>query len=320
MNKSREFPLQQLEDPRHAKRAIAETFGCRMLTYEPVGWGFYGVVYRAEIDQAPGQVILKWQKFPGWTAREQRNLDALRPHSRVKIPDVYGLYQGPEEAPFECILMELLPGVKASDVKFPNPEALSAFADEIVENLLGLHAVHHPEGFGDLDGPFFPTWLDFYKPRVDGYYQGIQVELGQPDFPAFLRDVIKRSYTAFDQIFTHSCPRASLVHSDYNVWNYMVDPQTCRATGIIDPLDSCWADPEIDLFHLYNGPGAEMGLLERYFQAVPPDEGFFLRSYFYRFWDDIRHYNNLPGPLRPYIIEGLDLYGKKLWDEMEKSL
>ncbi len=233
---------------------------------------------------------------------------------------MYGLYKGPEEAPFEGILMELLPGVKASEVKFPNPSALAAFADEIVENLLELHAVNQPKGFGELHGPFFPTWLDFYRPKVDRYYQEAQAEMGAPGFPDFLREVAERSYTHFDQILSHPCPQSSLIHSDYNVWNYMVDPDTCRVTGIIDPLDSCWADPEIELFHLYNGPGAEMGLLERYFQAVPPDDRFFLRSYFYRFWDDIRHFNNLPGPLRPYIIEGLEMYGQKLWEEMEKRL
>ncbi len=58
MSAGSEFPLQQLEDPSYAERAIAATFGGRMLAYQPVGWGFYGVVYRAEIDRAPGQVIL----------------------------------------------------------------------------------------------------------------------------------------------------------------------------------------------------------------------------------------------------------------------
>ncbi len=315
-----EFPLQQLEDPRHAERAVAETFGARMLAYQPVGWGFYGAVYRAKIDKAPGQVILKWQKFPGWIEREQRNLNMLRQYSHLKIPEVYGLYKGPEEAPFECILMELLPGVKASDVKFPNPTKQAAFVDEVVENLLALHAIYNPAGFGELEGPFFPNWLQFYRPKVDGYYQMARSEMSRPGFPSFLRAVAERSYAHFDQIFTHPCPRSALIHSDYNVWNYMVDPDTWRVTGIIDPLDTCWADPEIDLFHLYNGPGAGLGLLERYFEAVPPQDGFFLRSYFYRFWDDMRHFNNLPGPLGPMIIEGLEMYGKKLWEEMQKRL
>jgi hypothetical protein len=69
----------------------------------------------------------------------------------------------------------------------------------------------------------------------------------------------------------------------------MVDPETLTLTGIIDPIDAGWSDPEIDLFHLPNAR-PDFGLLDRYLQEIQVDESFWARFHFYKFWDDVKHY------------------------------
>jgi len=315
-----EYDLTPASQPSHAARLSRRVFQANLLDYQVAGQGFYGAVYRAVLDRAPGMVIFKWYKHSGSAAREARNLEIIRRHSLLKVPGVYHIHTASDEIPFEVLLMEHLPGVTAAEVSFTDPAARAAFIESLVTNLQALHAVSHPSGFGDLDGPFYPAWPVYFRTRIEREIQAVRPLYVSPGFPSRFHDLIETAYACFDRILAGSNSRSSLVHSDYNLWNVLVDPLTCRVTGIIDPMSVCWADRELDLFQLYNGPGAQLGLLERYLRAQPVDAEFFLRSSFYRFWDDVHHYNALPGPLRPVILEGLEGYMDRLEAEMLRHL
>ena len=315
-----EYDLDQASQPANAADLARAYFHADLLRYEQVGQGFYGVVYQAAISQPPHQVIFKWHKLPGAAAQEAGNLALMRRYGLLKVPEVYATHVAAPPIPFECLLMEVLPGVVASKVQFPSSSARQAFVEAIVDNLLTLHAVHNPAGFGDPDGPFYPTWQAFYHTRIQHEYQAILPLTGAEDYPPLYRRLVVESYAAFKRILRHANPKSSLIHSDYNIWNFMADPQTGAVTGVIDPMTTCWADRELDLFQLYNGPGRQLGLLEHYLRSYPPDDEFFLRSSFYRFWDDVHHYNLLPGPLRAYILQEVRPYAERLDAEMKRWL
>lgn len=317
---SQEFDLELASQPNNAQLLALKVFQSRITDYQQVGRGFYGIVYRATLDRPPYTAIFKWHKLPGCGVQEEKNLALVRQHSLLKVPDVYAVHTADDTVPYECVLMETLPGVTASQVTFPDDASRACFVEQIVTNLLALHAVSNPRGFGELAGPFYPTWQDFYHTRVEREYRAVLPLLEQEGFPPLIRQLVEETYAAFDRILAHAGSTSSLVHSDYNIWNYMIDPQTYQITGIIDPMMTCWADRELDLFHLYNGPVENLGLIDRYLASYPADDEFYLRSYFYRFWDDIHHYNALPGPLRPYILESLIPYAQKLAAEMDRHL
>jgi aminoglycoside phosphotransferase (APT) family kinase protein len=144
-------------------------------------------------------------------------------------------------------------------------------------------------GFGEIEGPFYPTWLDYMSARIGEYHRDIHAERHRETVSAYVMGVIDRSFERMPEILAGANREASLVHSDYNLWNVLFDPATYRVTGIIDPIDAGWNDREIDLFHLPNCR-PDVGLLERYLERAEVNGTFPMRHTFYRFWDDIKHY------------------------------
>jgi len=283
------FNLEILEDGKHITRLMEARFDARVQSVSRVGQGFYAHIYRVELEKDPGVAILKCHKYAGRSAREQRQLELLKRHASVKVPAVYGLHPQSELFPAEALSMEHIPGINASQIEFPDEGARRRFVDLVVENLLSWHGVSNPQGFGELEGPFYASWRECFGRRIAAYRERIHQAEHQGMVSAYVMGVIDRSVDCFERIFQNGSRRSSLVHSDYNAWNMMVDPATCELTGVIDPIDAGWADYEIDLFHLPNCR-PELGLLERYLREVEVEAGFWARFKFYRFWDDVKHY------------------------------
>lgn len=283
------YDLDVLQDGRYLARLVEQAFGRPMSGFAKVGQGFYAAVYRVSMEGAPGKAIVKCHKYPGYSAREGAQLALLARHALLKVPEVYHVHTFAPDLPFEALIMEHIPGVNASRIAFPSPDVMARFADAVVDNLLAWHAVVHPQGFGEIGGPFYPTWLDFFGRRIAAYREQIRAPAHRATVSPYVMSVIERSFDRMPQILSRASGEAVLVHGDYNLWNVMVDPDTYQVTGIIDPIDAGWGDWEIDLFHLPNCR-PEVGLLERYLQQVQVDGAFSVRYAFYRFWDDVKHY------------------------------
>ncbi len=283
------FDLDLFDDGAHITRVIETLFDGAVTSFTKLGQGFYARIYRVSIDKDPHTVIVKCHKYAGRSGKEKAQLEALRSHALAKVPQVYALHLPSNGFPGEALTMEYIPGVNASEIEFPDERLRRRFVDQVVENLLAWHAVENPLGFGELDGPLYRTWSECFRARVASYHARIHSAALSPAVSEYVMSVIDRSFESMERIFEGASQRSSLVHSDYNAWNMMLDPVTFELTGIIDPIDAGWSDYEIDLFHLPNCR-PDFGLLERYLQEIPVDERFWLRYRFYRFWDDVKHY------------------------------
>lgn len=261
-------------------------FGCTPSSLHKIGEGFYGAVFAAGLPKDPGRAVIKCYKNRGYASREKFQLSLLRRHSLLKVPAVYHLHTPDEELSFEALAMEFVEGVTAAELPSGYPHA-DLFAREMIQNLLHLHSVSNPAGFGGMDG-IFPDWNSCYRARLDGLHQRLDTDPNSRMSPA-VRQVAETSLAAFDRIFAQSPPVSSLTHSDYNLWNILVDPKTGHITAVIDPLEAGWADPEIDLFHLQNAYGDRFSLLSRYQRERPPSRLFPVKNAFYCFWDDVKH-------------------------------
>jgi aminoglycoside phosphotransferase (APT) family kinase protein len=283
------FDLRFLADPQRVADLVAGQFGASVQHVRKVGEGFYAFVYYVELDSGSRRAIVKCHKYRGRGTSEAQQLQVLRQHTTVRVPEVYALHRGSPFFPCEAITMEYIPGIKASDVTFPDERSRARFVEQAVEALRTWHAVHQPAGFGDLDGPYHDTWLDSFRERIARYHAHVHRPAHRAVISRPVMHTIDRSFEAIDAILSGASTRPSLVHSDYNAWNMIVDPETYALSGAIDPIDAGWADPEIDLFHLANCR-PELGMLERYLEGVDVDSSFWLRYRFYRFWDDVKHY------------------------------
>ena len=311
----RPFELDFLAAGDHLTRLVEEQFKSSVRSCDKIGQGFYAHIYKLSLHRNPGEVVVKCHKYPGYSAKEKRQLEVLRQHAVARVPEVYSLHLSSDEFPCEAFTMEHIPGVNASTLEFPDESTRMRFVDQVIENLLAWHGVSHPEGFGEFDGPFYPTWRESFGRRIAAYRERIHAEPHEETVSSYVMSVIDRSCEAFAAIFRNGNPLPSLAHSDYNAWNMMADPQTFELTGVIDPIDAGWCDPEIDLFHLSNCR-PEIGLLERYLRERGVDESFWMRYRFYRFWDDIKHYLRVGW----YDEERFSSYAKELETSMNECL
>lgn len=283
------YKLELLSDGKRLAELARKTLGADATDCERIGAGFYAEVYRVRMTGCKGSVIAKCHRHPGIAESESRQLAVLKEHSIVPVPSIYSVQQYSEDCPCDIIFMEDLPGITAADVQFPDERTQSGFVDMVVENLKAWHSVHPDSGFGELDGPFYPSWPEAFFARITKYMTALQEDRHRAVISEYVMGVIGASYADFEGIFSEANSRPSLVHSDYNAWNMLVDPDTYELSGVIDPIDAGWADFEIDLFHLPNAR-PDLGLLDRYLEGMETNDAFQMRYRFYRFWDDIKHY------------------------------
>jgi aminoglycoside phosphotransferase (APT) family kinase protein len=271
------------------KKQTSLLFKSSVISIEECGEGFYAKAFRVVLSGSPRVIIAKAYKYPGIGEREGRQLKFLAKFAKCRMPEVYAFQPVSEACPFDILFMEFLEGIKAADVVFPDADTRKAFSDKVIDNLKGWHAVSNPDGFGDLEGPFYKKWSDFYGNKVKEWHNTLLKMPARKVFSPYVMKVVEFSAEAVADIFRDAVEKSSLLHTDYNLWNVLIDPATYELTGVIDPSDACWGDPEMDLFHLANCR-PELRLLDIYLDGKNPDSGFWTRYCFYRFWDDIKHF------------------------------
>lgn len=261
---------------------LTELIGREPLSYQKIGEGFYGVVYLAEFRGDYGQVIIKWSKFGGLAANEKRQLELLRPHSLLKVPEVYHLLRGNG---YELLVMEYIPGVNSSCLVEQDERVQAQFRELVIENLLALHRVKSEERPD--------SWFGHYSRQVKNIYRRLRREELSRSISTYVRKILESSLELLETALFKPLTAPSLIHSDYNLYNILADPVSYRPIGLIDPMYSCWGDSEFDLFHLNNGGGDKLALLEAYTERVECSEELSLKLAFYQLWDDLKHYANM---------------------------
>ncbi len=267
-----------------------------VLTENHIAWdsvrqinqGFYGYVCLAEHDEK--RLIAKVYKQGGCMEREARQLEMLRRHALVRVPEIIAELPKSANGRFDILLMEYLPGVNAGGIKIRDAARRERFADQVVDNLLAIHAVTGPEGFGDyVTEEFSSSWEAYYHSLIAPMHRA----LTRSKISRKIANLADELYDRFAQFFTNPVRESCLIHGDYNLWNLMADPLTEQLTGMIDPFGSCFADRELELFQLENSNGSYYHLLENYAKKAPLSDSFEAKKYYYRFWDDVKHYLNV---------------------------
>jgi fructosamine-3-kinase len=286
------WPVRRKRAPRRRdlEAVVWEAFRAPLTAVEPMPDAALGYVYLARLPREPHRAILKWPRHLGCSARERRQLEDLRKHASIRVPEVY--LCDPKR---EVLVLEYLPGVRACDAVQPDAATAERLADDVVNALLAWHRVKHPAGFGPLDGPHCDRWVDYYRQRVVAYHAAICRETSpELRLSGYVREIAERSLARLDEILAPAHREAVLVHSDYHLANLIMDPKTYRLTGAIDPLDAEWADPELDLLHWEWPWGDPQHLLAKYQQHLPLPEGFPLRYACYDLWYAMQNLARLP--------------------------
>lgn len=265
-------------------------FGTRPQKITPLGGGWYGRVFLVEMAGAPVKAIVKIHLVPNLAKKEARQLKALAAHATLKMPDVFYVHKSTPDIPNDAIIMEYIPGFNAGNHHLLEIDEINraAIAQQIVDNLLSYHGVVNPDGFGEIGASSFePDFKKWYKPKADGALKKAEWFYAHGKIGDDIFSVIQKAHERYDGIFYMPVTQARLIHGDYNTWNILLDESLTHVSGVIDPLNCCFADSEMDLFQLNHANGKEFQLLDLYAAKSPLSENFPLKKSFYELFDHI---------------------------------
>ncbi len=255
-----------------------------------LGGGWYGRVFLAEMMDEPTKVIVKIHLVPNLAEKEACQLKVLAAHATLKMPEVFFVHKAAPDIPRDAILMEYIPGFNAGNSNLLEIEEKNraAITQQIVDNLLSYHKIINPDGFGEIGANSFePDWEKWYKPKADGAFIKAESFFARGKIGEDIFSVIRKAHDLYDNIFYLPVKQARLIHGDYNTWNILLDESLTHVSGVIDPLNCCYADSEMDLYQLNHANGKEFKLLEIYASKFPLSENFPLKTSFYELFDHV---------------------------------
>lgn len=260
------------------------------ISVKKINQGYYGFVFLIEKSKEPKRVIAKVYKTESIMPKEHAQLDLLRKYALTKVPEIYSESLKAENGVCDIMLMEYINGVNGSQIKNISAREKSILAEEITNNLIAIHSVKNPDGFGEIDGEVFSaSWNEYYKMTVQNRVNILHKKAGF-FFPKKIVRAADMLLENFDKVFTDEINDACLIHGDYNMWNLMVNPDTNRLSGMIDPMGCSFSDRELDLFQLENANGKDFGLLECYIKKSGVSGNIVSKNGYYGFFDDIKHW------------------------------
>ncbi len=275
-----------------AEAIVNRYYGTNSQKITSMGGGWYGRVFLAEMTAEPTKVIIKIHLFPSHAEKEACQLEKLATHATLKMPDVFFVHKATPDIPYDVIIMEYIPGFNAGNYNLFEIEEKNrvAIAEQIVDNLLSYHNVINPDGFGEIGANSFePDWKKYYKIKADDALSKGEWLYDSGKIDDVIFSMIRKAHEHYDRIFYLPIKEARLIHGDYNPWNILLDENLTHVSAVIDPLNCCFADSEMDLYQLNHANGKDYKLLDIYASKFPLSENFSLKLSFYELFEHIIH-------------------------------
>lgn len=101
---------------RYEHELAAKHYGHKPVSIAPLGGGFYGRVFLAELDREPFKAVIKIYLFHGLNGREAEQLVILGKYSAIKIPQIYFTHDADNNIPVDALAMEYIDGINAGGI------------------------------------------------------------------------------------------------------------------------------------------------------------------------------------------------------------
>lgn len=257
-----------------------------------MGGGSYGIAYKVNQNKEPYTLVVKIYRVDGMHIKDSHDLALLAGHCPIKIPQVYFTHTSDDNVPYDCIVMEYIPGKNALEkisLLFGCKKKRKDFARHIVQAMHELHSTTSDK-FGDTLNPTFDNWLDYYKPFATQILSAAEKLSKEGSvINNKILSVMHAAYDKFDIIFSQKVTKAGLIHGDLNVMNIMMG-KGYTINAIIDPLNAMYADTEYDLFQLNNLTGKRFYLYDTYKEMYPTSELCDAKCAFYGLYNEVYCY------------------------------
>lgn len=292
-------------------------FGLDVIDYSYLGGGSFGLAYK--VNCAGRIYVLKFYSQDGMNTTQVEEMKLLKSVCRAKVPEVYFCHTKNQIVPLNAVGMEFIEGTTCVQLD-PNDYSVEARKKMAIEVVDALHDIHNvqSEKFGFISNPQYDNWLDYYKPFAKEICEWTLENGNDPKhkIPREMVELFRQSWLLFDKIFDEPITRASLIHNDFCVCNFMVKKDTLELTAIIDPRETMYADVDLELNQLSNITGNDFFLYETYKERYPVRKNTDLKCAFYAIYNEIYCYR-LCGQSFEYIYP---MMINRLKQEIEKYL
>ena len=290
IGKVKVIPMDKRQATELAEYVVKEQLKKRVVGTKYLGGGSFGRAVCVRLEDG-AKIVVKFLCAHGMMKKEAHDLKLLKKHCPIKIPAVCFERKKKKKIPADCYGMELIEGKSclfALGMLFMSKKRRLAFADEITS---ALHSVHMctSDKFGDTMHPDCDSWTDFYRPFAEAVLAQAEKMFAEGQLPLKVISAMRAAWAKFGIIFSENVKVACLIHGDLNVGNIMVGKRY-KITGIIDPLNSMYADREYDLFQFDNLTGKRFFLRETYIKKYGASKYCMQKLAFYGLWNEVYCY------------------------------
>lgn len=271
----------------YARIAAEETFGKRAENVKDLGGGSFGRAFGVALSGGKN-IVVKLLRAKDMLEKETHDLELLRRHCPVRMPAVLFSRRADERVPVDCYGMEKTegkPALYALGFLLAGEKRRRAFAEEVTDAQYAIHQCTAAR-FGDTLSPDSVSWQAYYRPFAQAVLQKAEEMYAAGKLAEKIILPMRAAWEKFDVIFSEKVEKACLIHGDLNVGNIMIDGKY-RVTGIIDPLNSMYADREYDLFQFDNLTGKRFFLSETYRRKFGGSKYCDQKLAFYGLWNEV---------------------------------
>lgn len=303
------IPLDKNTAIQYVKEIVKEQVGQAVAEIKYLGGGSFGLAFCVKFADGK-KIVVKLLRAEDMLEKEVYDLRLLSTHCPIKIPQILFVKKADEKIPVDCYGMEMIEGKSALmsfKMLFWSKRKRLDFADKVTSALHEIHCQTN-EKFGDTLNPDCETWLDYYKPFAQAVLDKAEEMYKEKALSKKIISAMRSAWEKFDVIFSEEVNEACLIHGDLNVANIMVDKGS-RLCGLIDPLNSAYADREYDLFQFDNMTGKRFYLRETYTRKYGASKYCDAKCAFYGLWNEVYCYiksGMLVGIIMNPLIKNMD--------------
>lgn len=269
--------------------AVQKNMTCGVREVVHIGKGASGAVYRVTCDGELKEMAVKISKHPELMQQEYKMLSFLKEKTQSKIPAVYFCETVENNG---IIAMEYINGISGADKKLKYRFGKKRLAHSIVDNLLVLQQAHNDK-FGLIDHAVYDTWQAYYKEFADEIFAFSEKMFAENKLDQKVMQAVELSYRSMDRIFAEDKSVPTLIHGDYWMPNFIVDPKKMELLAAVDPFNVMWAEPEYELFAMTVGYGKKLHLYEIYKRKINVSKYCDLKIELYALYSELLWYKKL---------------------------
>lgn len=264
---------------------VKEKLNCRVLGFEKIGQGASAEVYKAKVDLPQGSIAVKVCKNSNLAFEEYERINFISSRVDCKLPRLYFVAKSGDCG---VLAMQFFEGCEASAKSLlfmPNKKKL---ANEIIDNLIKIHSVHSDK-FGPVENAVYDTWLDYY-----GEFANKIADFAEKsDVPNIVKKAVCEGLNSLSKLLGGNTGEPTLIHGDYWMPNFIINPKNAELVGVVDPFNVMWAEPEYELFGLTVGCGKRLQLYDIYKSKVKTSPYCDVKLELYALFNELYWYKTL---------------------------